>query len=823
VLVVGFAIMLVLMLFIMLIGLRHLQTMEQQLEQIVANHMVKIRLATRMHQTARERTISLQKMILLSDPFDRDEELMRIHHFGAEFGDARQRLLAMDLTEAERELLREQADLTRQALPLQERTVELATLGETTRAHALLVEGAIPAQDRVLVRLQRLYSLQEEAAANATAAALAARRTARLWMLLLSGGALGLAIGIALHVIGRSRRTEASLQQEKERAQVTLHSIGEGVIRTDQRGNIEYLNPVAERLTGWSIRSAHGMPLLNVLRLRDEAGSGNATNPLTSVLQDGETVTSTSDLALQTARDAEYAIELTAAPIHGENNAIAGAVLVFRDVTEMRTLARELSYQASHDALTGLLNRREFERLLQQLLDGARRHDQTHALGYIDLDLFKVINDTCGHIAGDELLRQLGLALRARLRKSDVLARLGGDEFGVLLANCPLDMAEQVVAGLQQAIHEFRFVWEDKSFEVAASIGLAPITAASGSLSDLLRTADLACYAAKDAGRNRVHVARTDDAALAERQSEVQWVQHIRRALVENRFLLQCQRIQALGQAPHAEFATAPSLARGPAMAGSGLDPIGELATEASMPRSPRLDPIGERYEILVRLIDDAGNVVYPRTFLPVAERYQLMPALDRWVLRQALAMLKSMPAQLGPALAGFNINLSGQSLGEAGFRDFLVQELKASGVPPQWICFEITETATVANLSRATELLGTLKELGCQFALDDFGSGLSSFAYLKNLPVDYLKIDGAFIRDMLHDRADHAMVASIHQLAHLLGIKTVAEYVESDEILAAVVALGIDCAQGYAIGMPSDLVATLAALAQPTGRTGTA
>jgi EAL domain-containing protein (putative c-di-GMP-specific phosphodiesterase class I) len=241
------------------------------------------------------------------------------------------------------------------------------------------------------------------------------------------------------------------------------------------------------------------------------------------------------------------------------------------------------------------------------------------------------------------------------------------------------------------------------------------------------------------------------------------------------------------------------------------------------MPRSPRLDPIGERYEILVRLIDDAGNIVHPSTFLPVAERYQLMSALDRWVLHQSLVMLKGMRARLGPALAGFNKNLSGQSLGEAGFRDFLVQELKASGVPPQWICFEITETATVANLSRATELLGALKGLGCQFALDDFGSGLSSFAYLKNLPVDYLKIDGAFIRDMLHDRADHAMVASIHQLAHLLGIKTVAEYVESDEILAAVAALGIDCAQGYGIGMPSDFVATLAALAQLTGRTGTA
>jgi diguanylate cyclase (GGDEF)-like protein len=514
------------------------------------------------------------------------------------------------------------------------------------------------------------------------------------------------------------------------------------------------------------------------LRVRDDSGQGPIDNPIQRALDEDEVVTSSRDLVLQTPANVDYAIELTAAPIHDDEGQIAGAVLVFRDVTEMRTLARELGYQAAHDPLTGLLNRREFERHLQRLLDQARAHNQMHALCYIDLDLFKVINDTCGHIAGDELLRQLGQNLRGRMRKSDVLARLGGDEFGVLLENCDLEQAERVVPFLQQAIREFRFVWEDKSFEVAASIGLAPITAGSGSLHDLLRTADLACYAAKDAGRNRIHVARADDAALAERQTEVQWVQRIKLALVDGRFALHGQRIQAV-----------------------------------------RPGASGERYEILVRLIDDAGRLVHPRAFLPVAERYQLMPAVDRWVLGQSLRLLKDRVSMFGNGLDGLNINLSGQSLGDVGFHDFLVQELQQSGVPPERICFEITETATVANLSRATELLTALKAIGCEFALDDFGSGLSSFAYLKNLPVNYLKIDGAFIRDILHDRSDHAMVASIHQLAHILGIQTVAEYVDSPEIFAAIERIGIDYAQGYGVAEPRPLDELLTELTRATER----
>ncbi len=773
VLVLGFAGMLLLMLFVVLIGVDRLRATEQRLEQIVDNHMRKIRLATRMHHAARERTVSLQKMILLADPFERDEELMGIHHYGAQFAEARQQLLAMPLSEAEHALLREQAELTNRAVPLQERVAELAIRGQTAQAQQLLVTEALPMQNRVLERLQSLYELQEEAAARAVDAARASGVQARAWLLLLSGAALAFGVFIAWVVIRRTQRAEHSLQQEKERAQVTLHSIGDGVVRTDARGRVEYLNPVAERLTGRTSQSAHGEPLLSVLRLRAEGNpTGSVEDPVARALARDATVTSASDIVLQAHGGVERAVELSAAPIHDADGAIAGAVLVFRDVTEMRTLARELSYQATHDALTGLLNRREFERRAHAMLEQARTSGRQHALCFIDLDLFKVVNDTCGHVAGDELLRQLGLVLRSWTRRNDVLARLGGDEFGVLLEDCPLDEAEALVADLQRAVRELRFLWEDKSFEVAASIGIVPVSAASASLSDLLRTADLACYTAKDAGRNRLHVVRPDDTELAARQSEIDWVQRIRHALDDNRFVLYCQRMAPLAAGAH-----------------------------------------GERYEVLVRLVDRGGELALPGAFLPVAERYHLMPSIDRWVVAHTLATLRDFAPREPGGFAGFNINLSGQSLSDPGFRDYLVETLAASGLPPRWLCFEITETAAVANLSHATQLMTTLKALGCQFALDDFGSGLSSFAYLKRLPVDYLKIDGAFIRDVLHDRSDHAMVASIHQLAHVFGIQTVAEYVENDEIRAAVQAIGIDFAQGYGIARPALLSDTLRAL----------
>jgi len=442
-----------------------------------------------------------------------------------------------------------------------------------------------------------------------------------------------------------------------------------------------------------------------------------------------------------------------------------------RDITETHTLAEKLSYQASHDALTGLINRREFERRLQRVLKTARIEKTEHALCYMDLDQFKVINDTCGHVAGDELLRQLGAVLQARARKRDTVARLGGDEFGVLMEHCSLEDAERVADTFRSAIEKFRFQWENKAFTIGVSIGLVPITETSESMVHVMSAADSACYAAKDQGRNRILVYRLDDAALSRRHGEMQRVTQINWALGEDRFRLYCQPIIPV----------------------AGGDE-------------------GAHYELLLRMEDEEGHLVPPGNFLPAAERYNLATKLDRWVVGTGFDWLSRHPGQL-ESLGVCAINLSGQSLGDEEFLTFMVGQFEKVDIPPEKICFEITETAAIANLATATGFMVKLKELGCKFALDDFGSGLSSFAYLKNLPVDYLKIDGVFVKDIPDDPIDFAMVKSINEIGQLMGIKTIAEFVENDAILEKLRGLGVDYAQGYGIGKPRPLDELLVSL----------
>jgi diguanylate cyclase (GGDEF)-like protein len=430
-------------------------------------------------------------------------------------------------------------------------------------------------------------------------------------------------------------------------------------------------------------------------------------------------------------------------------------VLAVHDVTELRKMARDMFYQANHDPLTGLVNRREFERRLRQVLENAGQDDGTHhALCYMDLDQFKVVNDTCGHAAGDHLLKQLASLLRQHVRESDTLARLGGDEFGLLLAGCQLDKARQIAEGLCEAIKNFRFVWDEKVFTVGVSIGIAAVDASS-TLTDVMVAADSACYVAKDQGRNRVHVFDMDDRELAQRHGEMQLISQIQQALDEDRFELRYQRI-------------------------AGLQAGGR----------------GEHAEILLSMIDPQGARVAPGLFLPAAERYGMMAALDRWVISRALHLAGSAPALAG--VEQLAINLSGQSVGSEGLPDFVLQELERSGLDPRRICFEITETAVIANLAKAKHFIRVLREKGCRFALDDFGSGLSSFGYLRNLPVDYLKIDGAFVRHITTDPIDRAMVTSINDMGHAMGIKTIAEFVENEATLRLLTELGVDYAQGY-------------------------
>ncbi|HVT15979.1 MAG TPA: EAL domain-containing protein [Thermoanaerobaculia bacterium] len=578
------------------------------------------------------------------------------------------------------------------------------------------------------------------------------------------GGRISGTIGVAVDVSERNAAEEA-LYGEKERAQVTLASIGDGVIRTDTAGTIDYLNPVAEALTGWKSAEALGRTVVEVFQLVDEITRKPLPDPVQGCLKNGRVVESPGYALLISAEGKEYSVRDSAAPIYGRNGAALGAVLVFKDVTELRGMEREMAYLASHDALTGLLNRREFELRLKRAIRSARGERRHHALLYLDLDEFKLINDTCGHLVGDDMLKQVTALLRTRVRRSDVLARLGGDEFGVLLEDCPLSQARQIAEEMRRTLREFRFSWRDQIFEVGVSIGLVPLGA--GDLAQVMSAADAACYVAKDSGRNRVHEYEPDDALVANRYGEMQWVHRIHGAFEERRFRLFYQMIQPL---------------------------------KAETPEKELL------CEVFLRMLDRKGQVIEPAAFVAAAERYHLVTSLDRWVVQTAFRTLAEAQRQPAARPVLFAINLSGQSLSDESFLAFVIEELTRSGIDSRRVCFEITETAAISKLDSAMRFMSTLKRQQCRFILDDFGTGLSSFAYLRDLPVDFLKIDGEFVQNMVEDRVKRAMVESINQIGHVMGIQTIAEWVENRTTLEALKSLGVDYAQGFWLCHPQPL-----------------
>ena len=772
-LITGFASVLLIMLLISIIGLTRMAVINRNLDEFVTKHALKTKLVTQMRTVARERSLLLNAMTIMEDPFERDDAFMRFNNFGNTFALMRNRLMAMNLSKKELTIINRQGQLTQTAVTLQNHVTELVFAGDIERARYALLNEAIPSQNKVLEQLQQLLSLMNRTTQSAVAGAARANDYAYVFMVILAVSGLMVGSGIAMFVIRRVNKIEIALHEEKERVEVTLHSIGDAVITTDADGDVNYLNPVAERLTGWDSTGAHGLALPEVFNIVNEDDRHPGLNPVAHCLQSGTIEYLTPPTVLISRSGDEYAIEDSAAPIRDRDGEVIGAVLVFHDVSLARRMARQLAWQANHDGLTGLTNRSAFEQLLEELLRSARDNKRQHALCFLDLDQFKVINDTCGHVAGDELLRQLAGVLRGSVRRVDHVARLGGDEFGILIEDCDLRHATAIAENIKNNISDFRFLWQDKTFDVGASIGMVALTESSESLTHMLSTADAACYLAKDKGRNRIHVYQPGDKELAALHGEMQWVSKITQAMEQNRFVIHAQQITPTREKQSGVFC-----------------------------------------ELFAYLLDEKGQLVRPSSFLPAAERYALTPTIDRWMVRNTLHLLSRHPDSVLDTVA---INLSGHSFCDEDFLSEVVGQFERYAVAPERVCFEITETAAIANLSRAARFICELSAMGCRFALDDFGSGLSSFAYLKSLRVDYLKIDGAFIIDIEHDPIDRAMVEAINEIGHVMGIKTIAEYVETRSILEIVTQMGIDYAQGFNVCEPKPLLDYLT-----TRKTGT-
>lgn len=757
----GFILVLGLIALILLAGYFRLQDSRAHLMSVVEHHNVKVDLLFSMRNLVRERSLSMYAIYFKRDPFDRHDEYLRFAGMVDDFVALRQRLEGMGLDSTEQNLLNEAYALIRRSQPLQVGLVNQILSGHARGIETIILTEDLPLEKQILAKFDSLVEYERAQAQRVEGLAMqSSNQTIRLMQTLIPVTLL-LVLLIAGSVLRQTRRTENALHQEKERAEVTLHSIADAVITTDANGLAIYLNPVAEQLTGWTTQEARGLPLDRIYRILQETTREPVDHPAFYGGLDGPSVGLERHFLLVGAHGQEFSVEDSVAPIRDREGHVTGQVLIFRDVTRSRELARKLSWQANHDVLTGLPNRRAFESALQNLLDSARLDAKQHGLLYIDLDQFKLVNDTSGHAAGDELLRQLATVLQAEIRHSDMLARLGGDEFGVLLEGCSPEQSRRIAEQLREAIERFRFLHGDKVFTVLGSIGLVNIQTDSQDLPGLLSAADRACYMAKEKGRNRVWVHQSDDLELSRRHGEMQQATRLARALEENRFLLYGQAIRP-------------------------------LRPDASRP---------PMREVLVRMLDEDGQLQKPSAFIPAAERYGMMSAIDRWVVSQACTALARHSVSPDEILS---INISSQSMGDDDFLDFVVEQLHHRNLDPRRCCFEVTETTAITNWNRALKLVNTLKAMGCRFALDDFGSGMSSFAYLQNLPVDLVKIDGRFVRHMTQNPADRAMVEAIHHVAHAMGMATIAECVEDARSLEAIRQLGTDYAQGFVFEHPS-------------------
>ncbi len=769
----GFGALLVLIITITLLGIWRIYAINQHIEALVYEQNLNSEMLAMMLTSSQQRQQAMYKMLGANNGGERDAAYLEYHALVEPLFAALDRLDEMNITASERAAVKQALDAVTRLRDVRNRVVDLLMQGNVPAATDVLLRQGLPVQDEFQVSLNRVVDSKRAATLDAISQAGKAMRDALLLVAIV--GILVLIAGawIASLVTRRIAESENELHREKEMAEVTLHSIADGVITLDAEGRVDYMNPVAEEYTGWKSPQAKGQSLDAVYRVVDEQTGKPIPHPGGNEV--GARGTQGMTVRLLGRSGNTCAIRDSSAPIHSSEGGLLGWVVVFHDVSQIQEMAQQLTWQASHDPLTGLVNRREFERRLAGVIDAARTDNKQHALMYMDLDNFKTVNDTCGHAAGDELLRQLTTVMQTRMRGSDTLARLGGDEFGVLLESCPLDQAVRIANGLREAVRDFRFIWQDKTFGIGASAGLVAIDG-SESVSRALASADATCYEAKSKGRDRVQVYRPKHEQPGAQTADLNMVSQINHAFELGNFRLYRQKIISLSAADRDE----------------------------------------PHYEILVRMIDGGGNLIPPGGFMAAAERYNLLSSIERWVISSLVEFLHRQcesgaiprePAALTGAF--YAVNLSGVSINDASFTDFLRQLLTRFQLPRGLLCFEVTETTAISNLTKAAQLMHELKAMGCRFALDDFGIGMSSFAYLKYLPVDYIKIDGVFVRDMADDPMDQAIVEAINRIAHILGLKTVAEFVEDATILERLREIGVDYAQGYFIAKPEALLET--------------
>ena len=762
VLISGFGFLLFLLTVFAYTSYQHTGESYQLIEESV-HASDKMEIIVRLIEIARTRSRLTSKMLYEQDPFVKDEINMRLDQLAAEFAEKRGQLIGLGLSSVEMAILNEQSKITRTTLKKQRQVAELSFSDDPQqlkKAQQIMFDNVFSGQVKIVDLFMELLSYQKSRIDEAQRrASFHSKKTYRIEMTLYVIILL-MAFLVAMSVIKRIRGVEKELFVEKEKAEITLKSIGDAVITTNRQGLVEYLNPVAEKITGYITHQVKGRSITDIFRAYDESNNRWMADCIVSYLVNGTYNMPSSDVVLFDAENNKIDISLTIAPIQDEDGQVHGTITTFQDVTREKSMAKHIEHQARHDVLTGLLNRREFETKVEQSLK-LFSTGTSHALCIMDLDRFKIVNDTLGHAAGDELLRQVSQRIRGVLRQTDIIARIGGDEFALFLSNVGPDDAEAIAEKILLVIREYQFVWGDRAFRIGASIGMVDAPPKVSSYENLYHAADTACYMAKHEGRDRVHMVSYDDDNITEKREQTQWVNRINDALDDNRFTLFCQDICSLSD-------------------------------------DPQLRP---HKEVLIRMIDEQGDIVPPMAFIPPAERYNLMSRLDEWVVNK---VIDQVAADRSATI--YAINLSGQSLADNKFTRRVLDVLQSRRVDRQRLCFEITETSAIANLQNATEFLKQLQFLGCYTALDDFGSGLSSFAYLRTLPINYLKIDGMFVRQIAEDETSRVMVEAIHAIGRTMNLRTIAEFVENEAIRDLLVEMGVDYAQGYYFGLPEPM-----------------